>query len=74
MDEHFKNIFTEGELQEELVVRKFRTTTQHGAIEEKKRNEEVARQTWDSWIVDLTDQDQPDTCSIDDDDCEACGS
>jgi hypothetical protein len=43
-------------------------------LEEKKRNEEVARQTWDSWIVDLTDQDQPDTCSIDDDDCEACGS
>ncbi|MBL4861394.1 MAG: cell filamentation protein Fic, partial [Crocinitomicaceae bacterium] len=32
ISEHFKNIFTEGELQEELVVRKFRTTTQHGAI------------------------------------------
>ena len=43
-------------------------------LEEKKRNEEVARQTWDSWIVDLTDQDQPETCGIDDDDCEACGS
>ncbi len=43
-------------------------------LEEKKRNEEVARKTWDSWIVDLTDQDQPDTCGIDDDDCEACGS
>ena len=40
--------------------------------EEKKRNEDVARKTWDSWIVDLTDQDQPDTCGIDDDDCEAC--
>ena len=40
--------------------------------EEKKRNEDVARKTWDSWIVDLTDQ--PDTCGIDDDDCEACGS
>jgi hypothetical protein len=35
ISEHFKNIFTEGELQEELVVRKFRTTTQHGAIEGK---------------------------------------
>ena len=32
-----KNNFTEGELQEELVVRKFRTTTQHGAIEESKK-------------------------------------
>jgi hypothetical protein len=35
ISEHFKNIFAEGELQEELVVRKFRTTTQHGAIEGK---------------------------------------
>ena len=43
-------------------------------FEDKKRNEEIARQTWDSWIVDLTEQDQPEACSIDDDDCEACGS
>ena len=43
-------------------------------FEDKKRNEEIASQTWDSWIVDLTEQDQPETCSIDDDDCEACGS
>ena len=43
-------------------------------FEDKKRNEEIARQTWDSWIVDLTEQDQPETCSIDDDDFEACGS
>ena len=27
--EHLKNIFASGELQEEVVVRKFRTTTQH---------------------------------------------
>jgi len=40
----------------------------------EERNKEVARETWDSWIVDLTDQDQPETCGIDDDDCEACGS
>jgi hypothetical protein len=38
------------------------------------KNEEVARETWDSWIVDLEDKDQPDACSIDDEDCEACGS
>jgi|TARA_R110002033_G_scaffold170115_1_gene212165 hypothetical protein len=42
--------------------------------EQKKKNEEVARNTWDSWIVDLEEADQPDACSIDDDDCEACGS
>ena len=29
--EHLKNIFAEGELQEELVCRKFRHTTEHGA-------------------------------------------
>ncbi len=37
----------------------------------KSKNEE---ETFESWIVDLTDQDQPETCGIDDDDCEACGS
>ena len=30
--EHIKNIFLEGELQEEVVCRDFRHTTQHGAI------------------------------------------
>lgn len=33
--EHIKHIFEEGELCEELVVRNFRTTTKHGAIEGK---------------------------------------
>ena len=31
--EHIGNIFKEGELKEEKVCRKFRHTTQHGAIE-----------------------------------------
>ena len=31
--EHIANIFFEGELNEEVVCRKFRHTTQHGAIE-----------------------------------------
>ena len=35
ISEHIKHIFEEGELNEELVVRKFRTTTKHGAIEGK---------------------------------------
>jgi len=33
--EHIRNIFKEGELQEEVVCRFFRHTTQHGAIEGK---------------------------------------
>lgn len=32
VSEHIKHIFEEGELSEEMVVRKFRTTSQHGAI------------------------------------------
>ena len=35
ISEHIKHIFEEGELIEELVVRKFRTTSKHGAIEGK---------------------------------------
>ena len=32
VSEHIKHIFEDGELDENVVVRKFRTTTQHGAI------------------------------------------
>ena len=32
ISEHIKNIFKDGELEEKLVVRNFRTTTQHGAV------------------------------------------
>ena len=39
---HISNIFKEGELEENVVVRKIRTTTQHGAIEGKKQTHEVA--------------------------------
>ncbi len=35
ISEHIRNIFNEGELDESMVVRKFRTTTRHGAIKEK---------------------------------------
>lgn len=41
ISEHIKNIFEEGELNENMVVRKFRTTTQHGAIENKTQSYEV---------------------------------
>lgn len=41
INEHIKNIFEEGELNEEVVVRNFRTTTRHGAIEEKTQSRDV---------------------------------
>lgn len=41
ISEHIKNIFEEGELIENVVVRKSRTTTQHGAIAGKKQEVEV---------------------------------
>lgn len=41
ISEHISNIFKEGELDEKVVVRKFRTTTQHGAIEGKTQSKEV---------------------------------
>jgi len=30
--------------------------------------------SFDSWLGDLEEKDQPQACSIDDPDCEACGS
>ena len=41
ISEHIKNIFSDGELDENVVVRKFRTTTKHGAIEGKTQTIEV---------------------------------
>lgn len=41
ISEHIRNIFDDGELDERVVVRKFRTTTRHGAIEGKTQSKEV---------------------------------
>jgi hypothetical protein len=41
ISEHLKNVFVEGELDERVVVRNFRTTTQHGAIEGKTQEKDV---------------------------------
>ena len=38
---HLKNIFSEGELTEEVVVAKFATTTRHGAIVDKTQHRDV---------------------------------
>jgi prophage maintenance system killer protein len=39
--EHIKNVFKEGELEEEMVCRNFRHTTQHGAIKGKTQSKNV---------------------------------
>jgi hypothetical protein len=41
ISEHIKNVFDEGELNERVVVRDFRTTTQHGAIKGKTQENTV---------------------------------
>ncbi len=41
ISEHIRNVFKEGELSEEVVVRKFRTTTKHGAIAGKTQSVSV---------------------------------
>ncbi|MST78512.1 virulence RhuM family protein [Prevotella copri] len=38
---HVSNIFKEGELDEKVVCRKFRQTTQHGALEGKTQSKDV---------------------------------
>jgi hypothetical protein len=41
---------------------------------EEKQAEIIARETWDSWILDLEEQEQP-ACDIENqEDCENCGS
>ena len=39
--EHIKNIFSEGELNENMVCRNFRHTTQHGALSGKTQEKDV---------------------------------
>ena len=51
ISEHLKNIFEDKELDKEVVVRKFRTTTQHGAIEGKTQTHEVQHYNLDVIIA-----------------------
>ena len=39
-----------------------------------KKADESRDNTFDSWITDLEGKDQPSACSIDNPDCENCGS
>jgi len=44
------------------------------AKKELEKSEESQNDTFESWIIDLEEGEQPDACSIDDPDCENCGS
>ena len=50
VSEHIKHIFEDGELDKEVVVRNFRITTQHGAIEGKTQSRNVAHYNLDMII------------------------
>ena len=41
---------------------------------EEQLNDKKARDTWDDWLGDMSDREQPEACSIDNEDCAACGS
>ena len=49
--EHIQNVFEEGELDEKVVCRHFRHTTQHGAIEGKTQEKNVKYYNLDVIIV-----------------------
>jgi hypothetical protein len=48
--EHIQNVFNEGEFDEKVACRKFRHTTQHGAIEGKTQEKEVKYYSLDTII------------------------
>ena len=50
ISEHIKHIFEDKELDPKLVVRKFRTTTLHGAIKGKTQSRDVAHYNLDVLI------------------------
>ena len=51
ISEHIKAIFEEGELDEKVVVRNYRTTTKHGAIEGKTQTNDVAFYSLDMQVM-----------------------
>ena len=51
VSEHIKHIFEDWELDKNVVVRNFRITTQHGAIEGKAQSRDVAHYNLDMVIA-----------------------
>jgi hypothetical protein len=52
--EHIKNVFSEAELEENVVCRNFRHTTQHGAIQGKTQDNSVKYYHLDVIISELS--------------------
>ncbi len=42
--------------------------------EVRKEMQNTQEDSFSSWLTDLEEKDQPEACSIDDPECEACGS
>ena len=40
----------------------------------KDEKEKDVDTTWDAWLEDMSDREQPEVCNIDNPDCENCGS
>jgi len=40
----------------------------------EKKPTEIASAMFENWLNDLEDKEQPEACSINNEDCEACGS
>ncbi len=62
ISEHLTNIFADKELDKDVVVRKFRTTTQHGAIEGETQTHEVQHYNLDVIIALVTQRGQALLC------------
>jgi len=41
-------------------------------IEKTPEEIDEARKTWDDWLGDMSDREQPKACNIDNPDCESC--
>tara|TARA_X000001382_G_C3111485_1_gene160056 strand:- start:286 stop:438 length:153 start_codon:yes stop_codon:yes gene_type:complete len=48
--------------------------TKEQELEENRDLQKQARKTWDSWLKEMSDKEQPNVCNLDDEECESCGS
>jgi hypothetical protein len=55
-------------------MRIFMATDEEYMKDLAKKADESRDNTFDSWLTDLEEKEQPEACSIDNPDCENCGS
>ena len=56
INEHLKNIFEEEELDPQVVIRNFRITTQHGAIQGKTQTNDVMCYNLDAILAEMIEK------------------